>query len=74
MNFYLAEYDLAFNAEIWNLGPGALFFCSYGRRVELKRNDSAKERVAIKKKTVCVFFPPLPSTHSSNTNSIAAVV
>jgi hypothetical protein len=50
MSFYLAEYDLAFNAEIHNSDPGARFFCSYYARVELKRKDSAKERVAKKKK------------------------
>jgi hypothetical protein len=71
MNFYLAQYDLAFNAEIQNSDPGALFFCSYDPRVELKRKDSAKERVAKKKiKDLYVFFSAtLFHTHTAATQT-----
>jgi len=72
-NFHLAEYDVAFNAEIQKSDPGALFFCSYDPRLEPKRKDSAKERVAKKKiKDLYVFFfrHSLPHTAATQTPSL----
>jgi hypothetical protein len=70
VDFCLADYELTFNAETHNLDSDFPVFCDYGPGVEGKRRDLETGALLKKTKDLCVFFPPLSSTYSSNKNSI----